>query len=650
MPETIDTMQYREAKIGQAGGPSTINLDDRSVEAVGASESPVMERDWKTWEIYPTVLLMRGCVLPENGQLPLLDNHSRWGSSSVIGSYRDVKIDGDKLVGRAVFSTSPEVEPVWTRVREGHITDLSVGRVDIGDPVIVPEGQTAVVEGRTFTGPVRVVTRWQPKEMSVTPIGADAKAKMRSEFAPQTSKDQQREEIVMAEEKKRVAEAIEAPPAAQAEAQPAEPVVETRTAADGFGQAVEVMELCDRHGIDGEKRKALLKPEMTMDQVRQAVLDELAGRSAASHPGFAPDVPVERGADERDKFRSAAADGLILRAGFDIEKPAAGADELRGYTLIELARRSLEKAGQPAGGNVLEMVSRAMTTSDLPQLMSNVANKSLFEGYEAADESWRAWCATGSVNDFKTNTLAMVSEFDDLDQIVNDTGYKYGERSDAAETFQIATYGKLFGITRTTIINDDLGGMVDTLMTMGEAAARKVGDLPYAVLTANAAMRDGKALFHTDHGNLGTGAALGEASIAEAIKLAKLQKNLKAKQRLNIKLNYFLAPAALEGSSEVFFGSNQFSSDNKGSTRTNPYAGSKFERVYEARLDDSSATAWYMAGPKGKTIKVFFLGGNQTPYMETKTGWGTDGVEYKVRIDGAAKAIDWKALVKNAGA
>ena len=47
---------------------------------------------------------------------------------------------------------------------------------------------------------------------------------------------------------------------------------------------------------------------------------------------------------------------------------------------------------------------------------------------------------------------------------------------------------------------------------------------------------------------------------------------------------------------------------------------------------------------------TFFLNGIQTPYMETKQGWTVDGVEYKVRIDAGAKAMDWRGLVKNAGA
>jgi hypothetical protein len=121
-------------------------------------------------------------------------------------------------------------------------------------------------------------------------------------------------------------------------------------------------------------------------------------------------------------------------------------------------------------------------------------------------------------------------------------------------------------------------------------------------------------------------------------------------QNLNIPLNYIIGPKAIEGKAEVFFGSTHFATTNEAATRSNPYAGTKFTRVYEPRLDAASATCWYGAGPKGKTIKVFFLNGVQVPYLESRQGFTVDGVEFKVRIDAGAKAMDWKALASNDGA
>jgi hypothetical protein len=81
----------------------------------------------------------------------------------------------------------------------------------------------------------------------------------------------------------------------------------------------------------------------------------------------------------------------------------------------------------------------------------------------------------------------------------------------------------------------------------------------------------------------------------------------------------------------------------------NPYAGDYFQRVYDARLDGDDANGWYLAGPKGKTVTMFFLNGNEKPYLETKDGFEVDALEYKVRIDCAAKAVDYRALYMNDG-
>jgi hypothetical protein len=286
--------------------------------------------------------------------------------------------------------------------------------------------------------------------------------------------------------------------------------------------------------------------------------------------------------------------------------------------------------------------------------LANVANKSLDLGWESAEETWQTWCATGSVNDFKTHTLARVSEFSDLDEIPEDVEYKYGKRTEAQEQYKIATYGKLGAVTRQTIINDDLNAITSNMMGMGEAAARKIGDLPYAVLTGNAAMGDGKALFHSDHGNY-VASASGAVPSVDTLNAAELamgnQKDLQSLRRLNIRPVFFIAPRSIKGYSEQFFKSNrlEFTGDTDAvKLPVNPWAEGLI-RVYESRLDDDNDAGWYLAARKGRTVKVFFLGGIQRPYFETKAGWSVDGTEYKVRIDAGAKAVDWKGLYYNYG-
>lgn len=644
MPENMLT--YRTMQVRQA--PQTINLDDRSIEAVCATESKVRVFDPERYEAVDEVLMMSGCQMPESRQVPLLDNHQRYqGASSVLGSFRGMRIEGDMCVGRPTFSTVPEAENPWIKVREGHLTDFSVGyRSD--ESTWIPENTTTVVNGRSFMGPCKVTKKWTPREVSVVPIGADQFAKARAEHTPNSRGD-----IEMTDEKK---------PEGTQETAPAPVMVDqdrirAEAAAAERTRVMDIQAMCARFDFS-DLGAELVGNGSTVDSARAAVMDRLSKQQQVTQ--HRPPVMIQ--ADERDKFRGAAEDSLLLRAGteFSPKQAAAGAEELRGYSMRELARECLRIVGRPMGGNPLEMIGRALTTSDFPYIIANVAKKSLFLGWESASETWSQWCATGQVSDFKTHYSPRVSEASELEEVPEDTEYKYGKRTEAQESYQVATYGKIFAVSRQLIINDDLGAITRDNFGRGEAAARKVGDIAYAVLTANAAMGDAVALFDSaTHANLATGGTLGAPGIATlgaAVLAMGTQKDLQGLRRLNIRPIFFLAPLALQGSAEAFFRSEKFSDSDTiatdsslASSRVNIYSGNVLTRVYDGRLDDTSTTGWYLAASKGKTVTVFFLDGVQSPYLETKEGWNVDGVEYKVRIDAGAKALDYRGLYSNPG-
>lgn len=161
----------------------TVDLQTRSVEATIATENPVEVYDWRRDEIVREVLLMDGAELA--GQIVLLANHNRWSLDGVLGSIRQLRVEGDRLVGRLYFAeAAAEAERAWNMVRQGHLRDVSVG-YRIGEAVEIPAGQTAALRGRQFNAGnrgLRVVTAWTPREGSLVPIGADAAAKIRQDL------------------------------------------------------------------------------------------------------------------------------------------------------------------------------------------------------------------------------------------------------------------------------------------------------------------------------------------------------------------------------------------------------------------------------------------------------------------------------------
>lgn len=160
--------------------PNTIDEETRSVEAVIATEAPVYSTSVRDGRRYLEVLRMDGISeLPD--QLPLLDSHQRNTVGAQLGSIRGLRVDGDRLLGRPHLS---DVEyGTWIKIREGHVRDISVGR-ELLESVPVRPGQTREVGGRSYTAPPNetlwIVTRWRPVEGSLTVIGADPGAKIRS--------------------------------------------------------------------------------------------------------------------------------------------------------------------------------------------------------------------------------------------------------------------------------------------------------------------------------------------------------------------------------------------------------------------------------------------------------------------------------------
>jgi hypothetical protein len=149
-----------------------------------ATDKPVRVFDWKTYEIWPEVLLVDGLInVPDD--LVLLDSHRRSSVKDILGSVRDVTVrdykDGKALFGNLYFDKGLDGQAARDKVERGHLVNGSLGydHADDEESVIyVTDGMTVNVNGTPFVGPVKVVTRWWYQEFSALPLGADVLAKV----------------------------------------------------------------------------------------------------------------------------------------------------------------------------------------------------------------------------------------------------------------------------------------------------------------------------------------------------------------------------------------------------------------------------------------------------------------------------------------
>jgi hypothetical protein len=323
-----------------------------------------------------------------------------------------------------------------------------------------------------------------------------------------------------------------------------------------------------------------------------------------------------------------------------------------GMSVIEIAGEVLKGHGIPHRGlSRVEIARLAMTTSDFPNILANVANKTLRAGYEAERQTWRPIGTQRNFPDFKTRTINQLGDAPNLEKVNESGEFKYGSIPEAKETSRLLTYGKILPLTRQMIVNDDLGAFTRIPAMQGAAASRLESDTVWALITSNPTMGDGVALFHTTHANYTSpGGAIDVTSLGVARKLMRNQKGLVnadgSFNYLNVIARFLAVPPALETLAQQF----TLLVNPNIATSVNPFQGT-LQVLAEPRLEVNDANGWYLfASPSQVPIIEFgYLEGQEGPFLESRMGFEVDGMELKVREDFGAQVIDFRGVYHNAG-
>lgn len=604
---------------------NTLDKEARTVEAVIATN------EWIDGPFGAEKLVMTDAAVDlsrATPSMPLHDDHSGFGMTGArIGVAEKLRVSNGKLKATLRFSRNAGGESALQDIEDRIITHTSVGyRVEDARP--------------TKRG--LLITKWTPLEVSTPSVVADRAAVIQR---TQTMSDEEHIEETPLED-------TEGYRAGQAAARAA--TAEVMTVFDPFPGAADL-------------RTRALNEGWAPERARTELLTFLGTQATPTARG--PDMVG--GEDVMEKFTKGATEmicarGLIL-PGTDAEKRKQQAEILQanpfsGYRMVELAREYLRLANDDARGDVKTVVGRALTragiighsTSDFANILVDAANKSLQIGYEEAPETWSVWTRAGTLPDFKTGHRPKLSTFSDLDEVPESGEIKYGTFSDFKETIALAEYAKLFSITRKALINDDLSALTAAPRGMARAAARKIGDLVYAILSTNGNMSDGNALFSAAHSNLvaaGSGAAPSVATLNAAYASMALQTD-PGGATLNLTPTYIIAGHTLRGTIDALLasalnpaegGTTAFQQANIWQARLTP--------VYDARIDADDTAKWYLATSTSAidTIEVAFLNGVQTPRLEREETITVNGVIMKVAHDAGVAALDWRGLYHNDG-
>ncbi len=639
--------QLREARLL----PETFNAEARTIEVVWTTGARVRRYDWWLEEYYDEELQVDTAAVDltrlNSGSCAVLDSHRTYGGlDAQLGVVERAWLaDG---VGHAQLrlSARDDLAGIVADIVSGIIRNISVGYTVQRYVIDKPEGQPAIYRA----------VEWTPHELSFVTVPADAAATTRNaptaQGAPCVFTRADSQEIPMPQ------------PATTRAADPAAPQDDQNPTAvtppapapagndAGNARAAEIVELAARHGMT-ERTADWLRAGHSVEKVRGLILDELATRDAAAGGHINRISNVSE--DEQDLQRSAFAHALLGRA--QVIDPSTkrvfavtGDNPMRGLTLLDMARRSLERAGVRTDGmQKLELVGRAFTQSgsDFPVLLENAMHKALQSAYALAPDTWSRWCATGTVSDFRAHNRYRLGSIGNLDAL-NELGEFKNKTIPDGEKASITagTKGNIINLSRQAIINDDLGAFIGLAVTFGRAAKRTIEADAYAYLASNPTMSDGIALFHASHGNLGTTGAPSVTTIDEARVLMASQKDVGGNDYLDLRPAVWLGPLSYGSAARVANNSEYDPDANNKLQRPNSVRGLFRDVVDTPRIAD---TKWYQfADPNdAPVIEVAFLDGVSEPFLDQEDGFSVDGVRWKARLDYGIAAIDYRGAVRN---
>ena len=602
-----------------------------------------------------------------NGGAPFLNAHDAGSLASVLG----VVVDGSARIangqGTATirFSERSDVEPVFRDIAGGIIRNVSVGyrvhRYEITKRDGGPDLWRAV--------------DWEPLEISAVAIGADPGARVRSDTGatlalntctlirtsiPDTeaSMPDDIEPTAPTAAPATITRAVDHTPAAPPPAPAPAATNADAIRAEAQRAAADILTLCQRHGLDNTFAADLIGRGVTLDAARGAVLDRLAEgdvigtRTGATVPAAARDT----GATEI-AYRDAVTDALMHRHAPGLHQLTEAAREFRGLNLLDMARHALERRGiSTRGMSRMELAAEALqkragpgyhSSADFPFILANVANKTLRSAYDSTPRTFTAWARQATITDFRPVQRTQLAGAPDLLRVPESGEFTYGTMGEGREVYALLTYGRIIGITRQTLINDDLDAFTRIPSAFGASAADLESDLVYSILTSNPLMSDGVALFNSGHGNLGTAGAISETTLAEAYRLFGNQRGLEARQ-ISVQPRYLITPP---GTRSVEARKNVTATTPNAVAGVNAFAG-RLEPIEEPRLIPAAgADPWFLAADPNRidTVEYAYLDGSNGVYTETRMGFEVDGMEIKARHDFASKAIDWRGLYRNAG-
>lgn len=561
------------------------------------------------WSREPVVIDMAGMQLPAT--VPVVIGHD-YSLGSILGQGRPFIEAGQLIVEGEILASNANADQVAALAAAGYQFQASVGADVRRHQKIDAEGVTQV-NGAAHVGPVRVVKASALREVSFVTLGADAATSV----AIAAEAD---EELSMADN------ANQTPTE--------EPVVAAVEATASV--AVETKPEVDHTSVIAE----LTKKVETMEKLI-ATRDE---RPAA--PAIHVQQPTSRSPEVIEAAFALQGNLPNVEKVYDAKTLEAAGKIQRTTSLGEVLLAAAEEGGytgprRVSAATLRPILAAAWATHSISGILSSTVNKFLLAGFNGVESSWRSISSVRSVNDFKSVTSYRLNGGMKFQPVANGGELKNAGVSDESRTISADTYGIMTSVTRTDLINDDLGALTAVPQRIGRGGALSLNDAFWAEFQANHT-----TWYTSGRGNLESTA--GQLSLANLKKLATRFRKLKDPDGNPVAVNpsVLLVPADIEISAAEIMGSALLVGGSSAGPNVNVLAG-RYQVVSTSYL--TSVEDYYLvANPADlPAMEVAFLNGVQSPIVETaEADFSTLGVQMRGYFDfGVAKA-EYLASVK----
>lgn len=584
--------------------------------------------DWGSGKYYDEILDVNGANVTQLNTF--FKDHDR-SVDSAVGKVQNVRVEDNMLVGDVVFGSDDESQTIYSKYRDGILTDVSIG-YNIKD---------YVVKEREDANDEVTITDYEVFELSAVGIGFDKKAKKREEDSMYEELKARLAELEKmtkrtADEKAELAELTEkvrklelgdnGDVQQQLNAIKAENI-ELRRKAD-------IQAIATQRNVSEELTKTFLEDETrSVADFNVAILDELEKARKTEAQTVVGSVRA-MGLDAKAEL----GDAIAIRMGLEVEKPTDFAMRMSHGSLTDIAGVLL---GTSNAYDKIATAERSMVSGEFPDLLAGVGNRSLVAEFDNQPNMYKEWVQETDVADFRPVTeIRKGNSGLPLDKIGENSDLKERKFNESAESYKIQSYGNKIAITREMLINDDLNAFSNMISDFAEASDLLANNMAYDALTGADGFKfaNGKTLYNASFNNKSN-----VAFSKEALQNAYLAMNKHKAQ--NGKTPVTITPQFLHiNPSDMFLAREILNSTSSVDINKNAGVVNTANGLVIPIVSNSIPSGdWYLTAGT-RTVKLAYLRGqNRRPQIKMDNS-SLMGVKYDCVFDMGSTVSDYRTF------